>query len=136
MSRAQDRYGLKDAEYQAIWSVDGGRAFRRYERHRRGAARRGIGFELTFAEWWRIWRDSGKYDRMGTHYGEYVMARHGDLGPYAVGNVEIQLATTNSSDANLRNLGRVGMPVERIYDYSDPVLAELEDYCAAGAPGV
>jgi hypothetical protein len=62
---------------------------RAYTNHRRGAGYRGIGFELTFAEWLSIWSESGHNHEMGNRGGQYVMARHGDEGPYAVGNVKI-----------------------------------------------
>jgi hypothetical protein len=58
---------------------------------RSGAASRGIGWELTFEQWWQIWQESGRYHERGV----YVMARNWDVGPYAVGNVEIQTQSQN-----------------------------------------
>lgn len=60
-----------------------------YGHHRSSAKVRGIGFELTFHEWWKIWKDSGKWLERGRSSHCYAMARHGDVGPYAVGNVSI-----------------------------------------------
>jgi hypothetical protein len=57
--------------------------------HRIGARRRKIGFLLSFDEWLSIWIKSGKLPFRGSRRGQYVMARLGDKGPYAVGNVKI-----------------------------------------------
>lgn len=69
----------------------------KYRSHRRRAIRRGVGFEMTLPEWWEIWRNSGCWEKRGVHHGEYVMCRKGDIGPYAVGNVFVDLATENIS---------------------------------------
>src|ERR1700691_4303747 len=63
--------------------------------HMARAKRRGIPFELTFNEWWDIWTSSGHWNERGRYRHQYVMARHGDVGPYAVGNVKI---ITNSEN--------------------------------------
>jgi hypothetical protein len=62
---------------------------------------RGIPFLLTFEEWWGIWRDSGKWEQRGARKDQYVMARHQDLGPYAVGNVRICTAAENQAEQAL-----------------------------------
>lgn len=54
---------------------------------------RGIPWELTFDEWWKIWQDSGKWEERGS--GKYMMCRTRDEGPYAIGNVRIDDATGN-----------------------------------------
>lgn len=71
-------------------------AFRSARRH---AGCRGIGWELTFSEWISVWRESGKLDQRGSRRGHYVMSRHRDIGPYAVGNISIQLCEDNARDA-------------------------------------
>lgn len=53
------------------------------------AAKRGIEFLLTFEEWLKIWTASGHLHERGKFKHQYCMARHGDCGPYAVGNVSI-----------------------------------------------
>jgi hypothetical protein len=73
----------------------------RYSSHKCGAKQRGIGFEMTFDEWFGIWTDSGRWAERGPRRGQYVMARFGDVGPYAVGNVKIILHEANSADAHL-----------------------------------
>jgi hypothetical protein len=64
------------------------------------AKRRDIPWQLTFEQWSRIWSDSGKLDRRGYRKGNYVMARFGDTGSYAIGNVEVILAEDNNRAAN------------------------------------
>ena len=67
--------------------------------HRVNAKDRGIGFELTFSQWLEIWIASGKVRKRGCRRGQYVMARYGDRGPYAAGNVKIILASENIAEA-------------------------------------
>lgn len=62
-----------------------------------GARSRGIPWELTFEQWWGIWEASGKWALRGTRFGQYVMARYGDVGPYSVANVSICTASDNTS---------------------------------------
>ena len=66
---------------------------------RGNARKRGISFTLTFEEWWNIWQKSGHWDKRGRNIGQYCMSRYGDIGPYDVGNVFIQLTSKNTSDA-------------------------------------
>ena len=56
-----------------------------------------IEFKLTFAEWFDIWTNSGKWHLRGRGKGKYVMSRKDDLGHYAVDNVKIILSTENNS---------------------------------------
>ena len=58
---------------------------------------RGVLFKLTFAQWFYIWQKSGHWEERGFRKGQYVMARKGDKGPYAVGNVDIVTVTENNS---------------------------------------
>ena len=66
---------------------------RKYLSHKSGAASRGIPFLFTFEQWWEIWQHSGHWHERGHGKDKYCMARPGDIGPYAVGNVKI---VTNS----------------------------------------
>jgi hypothetical protein len=72
--------------------------FGKFIGHAKRAARRGIPFLLTYSEWLRIWIDSGHLDERGPYRGQYVMARFGDKGPYAVGNVKIVTVEANVSE--------------------------------------
>lgn len=68
--------------------------------HKSNARRRGIDFQLTFEQWWNVWRRSGHWDQRGNRRGAYVMSRHGDVGAYAVGNVSIIPFCTNAVVSN------------------------------------
>ena len=70
-----------------------------YWKQKRNAQSRGIKFCLTLPEWWQIWQESGNFQNRGIGSNRYVMSRHGDSGPYKIGNVSIILASKNSSDA-------------------------------------
>lgn len=67
--------------------------------HRSRALRRGREFLLTFEQWLSIWESSGHFHKRGIRKGQYVMARFGDVGPYAVGNVQIITCQQNVSEA-------------------------------------
>jgi hypothetical protein len=68
-----------------------------YRQQRGNAKLRGVAFELTAEEWWKIWQDSGKFEQRGQRSHQYCMARFGDVGPYAVGNVEIITMCQNNT---------------------------------------
>lgn len=70
----------------------------RYKQHKRNAKVRGVGFELSYEEWYELWEPY--LDQRGNHAGGYVMARHGDEGPYRVGNVAIVTHETNVAERN------------------------------------
>jgi hypothetical protein len=65
---------------------------------RRNANARGIAWNITFPEWWKIWSDSGHYDQRGGGEG-YCMTRVGDTGGYEVGNVKIKTIGENFSES-------------------------------------
>lgn len=70
----------------------------RFKTQRNSAKQRGIAWEMTFAEWWAIWQESGKWDQRGRGYG-YAMARIGDSGPYKIDNIEIITSAQNTADS-------------------------------------
>lgn len=70
----------------------------RYKCQRANAGKRGIAWQITFSEWWRVWCESGRWNECGPGSG-YCMARHGDDGPYSVDNVYICTIGQNFSDA-------------------------------------
>jgi hypothetical protein len=82
------------------WRKDNPELFA-YTNHKHHAKLRDIPFLLTFEEWCNIWYDSGKFAQRGHCKGQYVMARFGDIGPYAVGNVRIITCSDNVSEAQL-----------------------------------
>jgi hypothetical protein len=91
------RHGITHAELKAIKAEHGYKPWDRFNSQRGNAATRGIEWKLTFGEWWSIWQKSGKWPERARGSG-YVMARHGDRGPYAPGNVKIIAAKLNSSE--------------------------------------
>lgn len=71
---------------------------RRYIQQRRNALGRGIEWKFTFAEWWRVWQESGKWDERGRT--GYVMARYGDGdAPYSPATVYICTQQQNIKDS-------------------------------------
>jgi hypothetical protein len=80
-----------------------------YAQARRFARYRQIGWRLTFAEWLSIW--GPHWQRKLTE--DLVLARHGDLGDYALGNVAVKTRRENNLEAiRLRYLGDIilGVP--------------------------
>lgn len=67
----------------------------RYTHHRLGAKSRGIGFNLTFDEWFTLWQP---YWNLGDGV-RYCMCRTKDLGPYELGNVRIDTQANNNLEA-------------------------------------
>jgi hypothetical protein len=65
-------------------------AIKRYEEQNGSAKRRGINLEMSLAEWQWVWLSSGHWEDRGPKLHQYCMARHGDTGPYKVGNVSIK----------------------------------------------
>ena len=96
-----------------------------YNKHKCSAARRGIPFLLTFNEWVLIWTDSGKREQRGRFSAEYCMARHGDSGPYAIGNVRICTNKENAIERNTARRGKPGRP------HSDATRKKLSDMAKA-----
>jgi hypothetical protein len=72
--------------------------FEHYHWHKYSARNRNIPFLLTFDEWLKEWEDSGHLHERGCRKGQYCMARFGDQGPYAIGNVKIILHTQNIAE--------------------------------------
>jgi hypothetical protein len=90
------RYGTDADTVRRIRAARGGYAF---NSQRSAAVCRGIPWELTLGEWWSIWQASGKWDLRGRGAGRYCMSRINDAGSYALGNVYIQTAESNSREA-------------------------------------
>lgn len=59
----------------------------RYLQQKENARKRGIAFELSWEQWWSLWQEH--WEQRGRGPGRMVMARHGDIGPYTIGNVAI-----------------------------------------------
>jgi hypothetical protein len=59
---------------------------------------RNIDWHLTFDQWYEIWNGSGFLPERGRGNGKYVMSRCGDVGPYSLNNVFIQLWEDNKKE--------------------------------------
>lgn len=74
---------------------------RAYRAHRYNAKQRNTSFLLSFEEWLSVWKASGHLHERGCRRGQYVMARHKDRGPYAIGNVKIIRHSVNVTEGQL-----------------------------------
>jgi hypothetical protein len=101
--RSMEKHGMSYSEYQAMVKicreqVKAGRSayttpLRAFVQHKNGAKQRGIDFNIKFADWWKVWQDSGKWEKRCA--GGYVMARIMDTGPYEIGNIYITTQSKN-----------------------------------------
>lgn len=67
-----------------------------FQTQHNGAKEREIAWEITFDEWWAIWKDH--FHMRGRGANDLCMARQGDTGPYKVGNVYLTTKLGNSAD--------------------------------------
>ena len=100
-------WGLTLEQYDAIKQQYGPSSnvdspINKYVRQKNSAKKRRIEWQFTFADWWRVWQESGKWDKRGRGAG-YCMARFNDVGPYAPNNVEIIPCAKNSSDYHTKS---------------------------------
>lgn len=84
------------------------KAYKAFADQRRKAKGRGIPFLLDFHVWQWLWLASGKFDQRGNRADNFVMARKGDSGPYAVGNVFFQTVAENAKEGSLQHTRRGG----------------------------
>jgi hypothetical protein len=75
--------------------------YAQFNLQKKSATKRGIGWELTFVEWIRLWDESGKWELRGPLKGQYCMGRNGDVGPYKVGNVRIISVDQNIAELTI-----------------------------------
>lgn len=78
-----------------------------YYQQMRNALTRGIGWEITFPEWWRVWQESGHWDARGRGASNYCMSRERDEGPYRLGNVKIITNLDNTRSGQTKFLRKV-----------------------------
>ncbi len=62
---------------------------------------RGVEFLFTFEGWKDWWIATGKWEQRGKLRGQFVMRRHGDVGPYSIDNVFCGVTEENVRDGNL-----------------------------------
>lgn len=73
--------------------------------HKHGAKKRGIGFEFTYEQWVTWWKKHlgpEWFTLRGRNTDQYVMARFGDKGPYAIGNVRCATGEQNRKEGLMR----------------------------------
>jgi hypothetical protein len=89
---------LSDAEYRRArdaYSTQKSNALKRKDRNGNP-----IEWLFTFESWLDLWLKSGHWHQRGKGRGQYVMARFGDVGPYAPWNVEIKTVGENVVEAH------------------------------------
>lgn len=102
--RSLKLWGMRRDEFKRHVAVYGGRSDKESPAHKfvnqRGhAGKRGIKWDLSFADWWDIWQKSGKWDQRGRSSESFVMARRGDLDtPYSKDTVYICTSCQNLKD--------------------------------------
>ena len=64
-----------------------------YRQHRFQRLKRDFIYRLTFAQWAKIWKESGKYVHGGCGSGEYVLTLKPRCKIYQIGSVEVRLYT-------------------------------------------
>lgn len=71
---------------------------RMYFHQWRNAVARGIEWQMNLEQWVQVWEASGRFSDRGRTADSYVMARKGDVGPYAPWNVYITTLADNVRD--------------------------------------
>jgi hypothetical protein len=86
-----------------IWSDAPKRALSAYKAQVASAKKRGISFEICFTDWWEWWKTDNRWERRGDVFLDgFVMARKGDIGPYAIWNIYCATFTQNLADGKPR----------------------------------
>ena len=73
-------------------------ARQKFNVHKADAKRRGVEFLFTLEEWWGWWSQGGRWEQRGRGRGKLVMARTGDVGPYAPWNVRAATHGENTQE--------------------------------------
>ena len=76
------------------------------------AVQRGVGFELSFSQWWSIW--APYYHLRGQGKNGLVMGRNNDVGPYAIGNVYLTTRLGNTMDYHRTELAKKHREEQRL----------------------
>jgi hypothetical protein len=103
-ARYMTTYGVDREEYERLRAIGAVKAFKE---HKKNSILRGIAFSFILADWWAVWRDSGKFEQRGRSKNSYVMSRIKDSGGYEVGNVCIKTLAENSREAVKQWRGRI-----------------------------
>lgn len=111
-------------------------AQKNFRDQRGNALSRGIIWDLDFEQWLSWWLDTGHYHERGKKRGQYCMSRYNDEGPYAIGNIFCQLASTNIGDARRAEAARRKNKNHRIITPPPVSLADVRYYKIAKSPYV
>lgn len=104
----QMKHGCSLSEYKSAGTA----AHRAFIGQKRTAWARGIEWDFVFWDWWRVWQQSGEWGRRGV--SGFVMARRGDVGPYAPWNVEIKTSSENIKESYVNRPVRKNMRIFEI----------------------
>lgn len=91
--RVRKYRGMSAADYDAVRKLktadgtDASTAFMAQRRTQKDHYRRE--WKLTFAEWWKVWEESGHWNERGKGADKYVMWRIDRTGAFEIGNVKI-----------------------------------------------
>lgn len=105
------KWGFTPDEYRSFIATHGGitcttSPLKKYVTHRANAKKRGLDWGFTFASWWAVWQESGKWEERGRGTG-FCMARKGDIGGYSPENVYICTNSQNFKDSYIKTPMRV-----------------------------
>lgn len=70
----------------------------KFRQQKNNALARRVPWAITFPQWMQFWIDSGHWDDRARTRDGYVMARRGDTGAYALGNIYITTLAQNVAD--------------------------------------
>jgi hypothetical protein len=102
-ARCFARWGCSLADLREMRAAGVPRA---YGNQREAAKARGIEWRLSMIQWWRLWKQSGRWEQRGRKTGQFVMSRINDSGPYEIGNVHVQTCNENGRDATKKWIGK------------------------------
>lgn len=92
-----------------------------FSAQKRNAKQRGIPFLFTFQEWWAWWQIDNRWESRGMGSDKFVMARHGDKGPYSPENVYCATHAQNIGSINAQeNSARIKAAWARGVDFKLP----------------
>jgi hypothetical protein len=60
-----------------------------FSRQKANAVARGVNWELSFDDWWKVWEDSGKYPERGRLTGQYALVRKNPDASFNLNNIHI-----------------------------------------------
>lgn len=74
------------------------KAYDAYRSQVYNARQRGIPFLMNIDDWWAWWTLDGRWEKRGLRGNGLVMARRGDVGPYAIWNIYCCNHSQNMAD--------------------------------------